>query len=591
MFHNSRKRGGAHSSAASFKAMPRWSWLLGALVWAALAASCGATDTGAYVLSATFNGAGAVSVAPGSPVEIAVTVELVGSEGTDSWWCSTGYAFACPETQVTATGCVPEPSPEGGCYCNWGCRAESTAWEATFSATFTVTAPSVAGTYDVTLCALSEEDACDVASCRLPRTFIDAISVVCGATDTPAVTIAGLHTLTCAAPSLTLTATASGVTPPYAYLWTPGNLTSRSITVSAAGTYVVKAMGANGCYATASTVVTEDKAAPFVDAGDPQALTCAMPSVVQTASATGGIPPYAYLWTPGNWTSQSVTIGAPGTYTVTVTGANGCSASDSVAITEDRAAPSVEAGLPQVLTCAAPSVTQTASVTGGVPPYTYLWTPGDVTSPGITVDAPGTYTVRVTGANGCSASDNVDVLALDSWTERLANGGFENDLDGWRLYPDPNPIDTTAPTFAAVAPYFPPASATTCLQSGTAYLQGHAADPGSTVWLVQDVTAMLRPGHLYWLSGWIWRDSTDSIGPVIALHYVMADGSTPPGGVAVELRLPADHDPGQWTFCESTTFVHTMPAGCTQVWLVLGLVNCTGYAWWDDVSLMEFGAP
>jgi len=590
MLHGSRQRGGTLPSHALFGTAFRWGWLLGVLAWLVLGATCSGTSAGAYVLSATFNGASRAYVAPGSAVEVAVTVQLVGSEGTDSWWCSTRYEFSCPETQVTAGGCVDEPSPAGGCYCNWGCLAESTAWEATFSATFTVTAPSVAGTYDVTLCALNQEDACGVAVCNSPRTFVDAVSVTCGATHVPSVAIAGSRALTCSVPSVTLTATASGGTPPYTYLWTPGNLTSQSIAVSAAGTYTVKVTGANGCYAEATAVVPEDKAPPAVDAGDPQVLTCAAPSVTQTVSATGGTPPYTYLWTPGNSTSQGVTVSAPGTYTVQVTGANGCSASDSVVIAEDKVPPSVEAGLPQVLTCAAPSVTQTASVTGGAPPYTYLWTPGNVTSQSIAVDVPGTYTVRVTGANGCSASDSVVVLALDSWTERLANGGFEKGLDGWRLHPSLDPGEPTA-TFAAVAPYFPPASASTCLQSGTAYLQGHAADPGSTVWLVQDVTALLQSGRLYRLSGWIWRDATDSIGPVIALYYVMEDGSTLPGGVAVELRLAADRDPSQWVYCASSPFVHVVPAGCTQVWLVLGLVNCTGYAWWDDISLMEYGAP
>ena len=591
MLHGSRKSGGTVPSHVLSGTAFRWGWLLGALAWLVIGVPCSGTSAGAYVLSATFNGASSASVAPGAVVEVAVTVQLVGSEGTKSWWCSTSYAFSSPETQVTTGGCVHEPSPAGGCYCNWGCLAESTAWEGTFSTTFTVTAPSVAGTYDVTLCALNQEDACGVATCNSARTFVDAVSVTCGATHAPSVAVGGSRVLTCSVPSVTLSTSASGGTPPYTYLWTPGNSTSQSITASAAGTYTVTVTGANGCYATASVVVTEDKAAPSVDAGDPQILTCAALSVVQTASATGGTPPYTYFWTPGNSTSQSVTVTAPGTYTVKVTGANGCSASDSVVITEDKMPPSVEAGLPGVLTCAVPSVTQTVSVTGGLPPYTYLWTPGDVTSQSITVGAPGMYTVRVTGANGCSASDSVVVLALDSWTERLANGGFEKGLDGWQLYPGSNPGEATAPTFAAVAPYFPPASGSSCLQSGTAYLQGHAADPGSTVWLVQDVTVLLRSGRLYRLSGWIWRDATDSIGPVIALHYVMEDGSTLPGGVAVELRLPTDRDPSQWTYCASSSFVHTMPAGCTQVWLVLGLVNCTGYAWWDDVSLMEFGAP
>jgi hypothetical protein len=591
MLHGSRERSDTLPSHALYGTAFRWGWLFGVLAWLALGAPCDGSNAGAYVLSATFNGASSAAVAPGAEVKVAVTVQLVGSEGTDSWWCSTRYEFSCPETQVISGGCVSEPSPAGGCYCNWGCRAESTAWEGTFSTTFTVKAPSVAGTYDVTLCALNQEGACDVATCSSRRTFADAVNVTCGAAHTPLVAIGGSRLLTCAVPSATLTATVSSGTSPYAYLWTPGNWTSQSIAVTAAGTYTVKVTGANGCYATACAVVTEDKAAPSVEAGDSRMLTCAVLSVTQTASATGGTPPYAYLWTPGNWTTQAVTLTSPGTYAVKVTDANGCSASDSVAIIEDKAAPSVEAGLPQVLTCAVPFVTQTASATGGVPPYTYAWSPSNVMSQSITATAPDIYTVRVTGANGCTASDSVVISAPVSWAERLANGGFEKGLDGWQLYPSSSPGESTASTFAAVAPYFPPASETSCPQSGTAYLQGHAADLGSTVWIVQDVTALLQPGHLYRLSGWIWRDATDSIGPVISLHYVMGDGSTPPGGAAVELRLPADRDPSQWTYCASSPFVHMMPAGCTQVWLMLGLVNCTGYAWWDDVSLMEYSPP
>ena len=586
MLDGLRSRGRACSSQALLRMASRWGWLLSALAWLVLGASCSGASAGAYVLSATFNGGSSVSVTPGSQIEVSVTVQLVGGDGTNSWWCSTRYEFWCPETQVKEEGCVHEPSPSGGCYCNWGCLAASTAWESVFSTHFTVTAPPIAGTYDVRLCAVHQEDTCGTMECSYPRTFSDAVTVTCGPAHTPSVVIGGPQMLTCAVPSVTLTATASGGTTPYAYLWTPGNLTSQSITANAPGTHTVKVTGANGCFATANVVVTEDKTAPSVEAGDPQELTCAVPSVTLTATATGGTTPYTHLWTPGNLRSQSITVSTPGTYTVTATGANGCSASDSVVVTEDKTAPSAEAGNPRVLTCAVPSVTQTASATGGMTPYTYLWTPGNLTSQSITVTTPGSYTVEVTGANGCSASDSVVVSAIDQWTELLVNGGFEKGLDGWRLYPGPD--ERIAPAFAATAPYFPPVNGTSCLQSGTAYLQGYAVEPGTSARLIQDVTLLLQPGHSYRLSGWIWRDATDSIGPVITLHYVMQDGSTPPGGVVIELRLPADRDPNQWAYCESIPFVHNMPAGCTQAWLVLGFVNCTGYAWWDDVSLMEF---
>jgi hypothetical protein len=447
----------------------------------------------------------------GSEIEVTVTVQIVGADGTNSWWCSTEYALWCPETGMGSEGCVHEPSPTGGCYCNWGCLEGSWKWESTFSTQFTITAPTVAGTYDVTLCAVTQEDACGSMDCNYPTTFTDAITVTCG----------------------------------------PDDIAS-------------------------------------VEAGSPRVLTCTEPSVTLTATASGGTAPYTFLWTPGSLRSQSITVDAAGTYTVKVTGGNGCSSTDSVAVTEDKAAPSVEAGDPQVLTCAGPSATLTATASGGTAPYTFLWTPGDLTSESITVNTAGTYTVKVTGGNGCSASDSVVVSGLEQWTDFVVNGGFERGLDGWRLYPESN--GPTATAFSATTPSFPSAAGTTCLQTGTAYLQGYAVDPSNPTVLVQDVTAVLRPGHTYRLSGWIWSDEAGSTRPVIALHYVMSDGTTTPGGVAAELGLPAaNRVPGQWTYCQSGEFVHEMPAGCTQTWLVLAFVNSVGYGWWDDISLMELG--
>lgn len=578
----------------SSRTSPRYllGWLCVLAVWSfGLSAACQGTDPGAYVVSATFNGAATTSVNLGAPVEVTVTVQLVGGQGLDSWWCKTSVGFACPENGVNTQVCVAAPDPTGGCYCNWGCLAESLEWESSFSATFTVAAPSVAGTYDVTLCALSREVPCDWMVCASPATFAGAVRVTCGTGDAPTVAIGGGRPLTCSLPTTTLTATVSGGRAPYAYLWTPGNSTAQTLAVSTSGTYSVSVVDANGCAATASLAVVDDQAAPIVDAGEPRILTCVETSLVQTASATGGVPPYTYLWTPGNGMSAAATITAPGTYTVTVTGANGCSASDTLVVTEDKQPPIVDAGPPRVVPCTLEPVTLTARVTGGLPPYSYAWTPGNETTESVRVVEPGLYTVRVTDAGGCTASDSVPVSNLDSWKQLLTNGGFEEGLSGWEVRADVAAPGAMSPQFSAVAPYSPRAIATRCLDTGTAYLEVYSEAPGMSARLIQDVTALLVPGRLYRLSGWIWRDATDFVGPVISLRYVMEDGSTPPDGVPVELRLPPDRDPSRWTYCASEPFAHVMPTGCTRAWLVIELVNATGYAWWDEIALMELAAP
>jgi hypothetical protein len=104
--------------------------------------------------------------------------------------------------------------------------------------------------------------------------------------------------------------------------------------------------------------------------------------------------------------SEDITVSLPDTYTLTITGANGCSASDSAAVTQDTVPPTVDAGLDQQLTCAITSVLLDAMVSGGTPPYTYEWTNSCGMMVGITEDitvcSPDTYTLTATGANGCS---------------------------------------------------------------------------------------------------------------------------------------------------------------------------------------------
>ena len=50
-----------------------------------------------------------------------------------------------------------------------------------------------------------------------------------------------------------------------------------------------------------------------------------------------------------------------------------------------------------------------AVVSGGLPPYSFRWSPGGQTTEDITVSAAGTYRLTVTSANGCAISDSVRV--------------------------------------------------------------------------------------------------------------------------------------------------------------------------------------
>ncbi|MFM7595672.1 MAG: gliding motility-associated C-terminal domain-containing protein [Flavobacteriales bacterium] len=202
----------------------------------------------------------------------------------------------------------------------------------------------------------------------------------------------------------TATVTASGGTAPYTYLWSNGP-TSANVSNLAPGTYSVFVTDANGCAASANVTITEPT--PLAANITSTDVTCnGLNNGTASVIASGGSAPYTYLWN-NNATSTTVSNLSPGNYTVTVTDANGCTTSANVTISQ-----------PVLLTSSTTSTdvtcnglnNGTASVTasGGTAPYTYLWSNGP-TSANVSNLAPGTYSVVVTDANGCTASANVTI--------------------------------------------------------------------------------------------------------------------------------------------------------------------------------------
>ncbi|MEI8116264.1 MAG: hypothetical protein WCH03_01885, partial [Flavobacteriia bacterium] len=208
--------------------------------------------------------------------------------------------------------------------------------------------------------------------------------------------------LTCTTTSITLTATGGGT-----YSWSNGTSvvgTNASLAVTSPGTYTVTVTGSNGCTATASQTITQNTAlpTPAVNAPTSAVLTCATTSISLTATGGG-----TYSWSNGTavgGTNATLAVTAPGTYTVTVTSANGCTANASQVITQNITTPvaAITAPNTSVLTCTSTSISLTA--TGG---GTYSWSNGTAvvgTNATLAVTAPGTYTVTVTSANGCTAN-------------------------------------------------------------------------------------------------------------------------------------------------------------------------------------------
>jgi uncharacterized repeat protein (TIGR01451 family) len=203
----------------------------------------------------------------------------------------------------------------------------------------------------------------------------------------PSVTITGPAAV-CAGGSVTLNAGVHS-----SYLWTPGNFTTQTISVSPASTttYTVTVTDASGCASSDTHVVTVNTPAPVTITGPTS--TCGASSITLNAG-----PGTAWLWSPGGETTQTITVSPASTttYGVTVTDGNGCQASDTHVVTVNTAAPASITASGATTFCTGGSVTLTASAGSS-----YVWSPGGQTTPSITVTAGGSYSVAVTDGNGC----------------------------------------------------------------------------------------------------------------------------------------------------------------------------------------------
>ncbi len=194
------------------------------------------------------------------------------------------------------------------------------------------------------------------------------------------------------------TATAAGGTVPYTYAWSPGGQTTAAITGISAGTYTVNITDANGCLSSSTATITQSTPLNVSVVG-PQML-CNGSFGSFTATVTGGTTPYTYTWSSGATTNPaSLPYSTTQTYSVTVKDANGCTGTASVTIISGPALNVTITGGASM--CSGMSTRLCATTTGGTGSKTYLWQPGNLTTPCITVTPGSTTTYTVSVLDNC----------------------------------------------------------------------------------------------------------------------------------------------------------------------------------------------
>lgn len=223
-----------------------------------------------------------------------------------------------------------------------------------------------------------------------------------------------------------ITATMVGTTGPWTVNWfnsggtllqsTPNVTTTDQLNNLTAGTYTITIIDTAGC--TKDTTITLTQPSALSANAGTDAVICIGGTTSLTATATGGTAPYSYAWSNGASTSTtSVSPAVNGCFDVTITDANGCTASDTVCVFINP--PLLVSINATDSVCPGASATLTATAIGGNGgPYNYVWDLNGVNvGTGITISvippANGSqYCVTVTDNCGTPAANSCTTVFL-----------------------------------------------------------------------------------------------------------------------------------------------------------------------------------
>ena len=219
------------------------------------------------------------------------------------------------------------------------------------------------------------------------------------------------------------------------YLWNPGAMTGSSVIVSpgVTTTYTVTGTSAAGCTNSAQvTVIVQPCSVPQVDFMASDTSICIGDCISFTDLSTNS--PTSWSWTFNGSSTPSSSVQNPsnicypaaGTYAVTLvaTNANGNGTLTKTNYITVNPAPPANAG-PDAAICTGQSTTLNGS--GGT---IYNWQPGNLSGSSVTVTPASTtvYTLTVTDANGCTATDNVTITVSVCTTPVAALSASDNTI-------------------------------------------------------------------------------------------------------------------------------------------------------------------
>lgn len=224
------------------------------------------------------------------------------------------------------------------------------------------------------------------------------------------------------------TAVPNGGTAPFNYVWSASSVNNATNSLPA-GNYSITATDVNQCNQTATFTITEPTGMSITETHTNLDCFGDTDGDIQLTVTGGSGPNYTYNWNPNVSTSDLAGLLGAGTYNITVTDQNSCTATVAVTLTQPAQPLTINVQPTNISCFGVQDGTITITSSGGTPNYTYTWNPNVSSSNSATGLGPGNYNITVTDANGCStvpivtlSQPNQPLSVTLTHTDLLCNG-------------------------------------------------------------------------------------------------------------------------------------------------------------------------
>lgn len=198
-----------------------------------------------------------------------------------------------------------------------------------------------------------------------------------------------------------------GGTGKLSFAWDNGETTATVNNLSP-GLHTVTVTDERGCSATFTLEVPENILPLAVNIDETNRILCADQTSTLKATISGGKPPYQYRWSEKSWSGLEITNVAPGTYTLSVTDAQG---NTQAAVVVVSSPPVLEVDVTRLVGATTERSTDgkaTLKISGGTPPIAIAWDSGE-TTPTASKLKLGEHAVTVTDAMGCKVTKTFEI--------------------------------------------------------------------------------------------------------------------------------------------------------------------------------------